>query len=192
MSERKVIAFEYDSASTGSDAAVSFGVIPGIWTPGEAVAPEAFGMSVQQMRDAIEEHNLPLVEVKVGASKVVSELDKGLNHLPTEARRLGDPGKPSDRVVETNRGPLPASGGSGNHPELLPMTAAMQARNTVLATGGTLEDAAAAAREAGGEWGDGIAEVTEAAAADAGEAAGHDEAPELTDAGDDDTEAGEQ
>lgn len=174
-----VVAFEYDNATTGSDAPVSFAVIPGLWTPGEAVLPGAFGMSVEQMRTAIKDYNLPLREVKVAEKDAVSEPDRGLNHLPVEDTLLRMPPKPSAAATETDAGPIPAPAPAGVHRPLLPLAAAMQAKNTVLANGGTLEEAAAAAREAGGEHGEGIAEVLDAAALDyarAAEAAAEDEA----------------
>jgi hypothetical protein len=163
----RVVAYEYDNATTGSEAPVSFGVVPGIWTPGEAMLPEAFGMTVEQMRDAIREYNLPLREVRVAEGKAVAEVDKGFNHLPVETGSVGAPAQASEARLETKEGPIPAPAPAGVHRPLLPLAAAMQARNTVLAEGGSLEAAAAAARAAGGEWGEGIAEAAEAAHRDA-------------------------
>lgn len=160
----KVTAFEYDNATTGSDAPVSFAVIPGIWTPGEAVLPSAFGMTLEQMREAVKEYGLPLKEVRVTEGKAVAELDRGLNHLATEDELLTAPPRPSDKVTETANGPIPAPAPGGAHPPLQPLAAAMEARNTVLSRGGSLEEAAQAARDAGGAWGEGLAEAAEAAA----------------------------
>lgn len=164
--QERELAFAYDNASTGSDAPVSFGVIPGLWTPGEAVKAEAFGMSIEQMRKAIRDYNLPLSEVKVAKGRAVETIDRGLNHLPTEDSLLSDPVRPSDAVIETTDGPIPAPAPAGVHKPLLPLAAAVQARNTVLSDGGSLEDAAAAARDAGGAWGDAVADATEEAARD--------------------------
>lgn len=162
----KVTAFEYDNATTGSEAPVSFGVIPGVWTPGEAVLPEAFGMTLQQMRDAVHEYNLPLKEVRVAPAKARAELDRGPNRMETEGSLITVPAKPSDAYVETKDGPIPAPAPEGVHKPLQPLAAAMQARNTVLSQGGSLEDAAKAARAIGGAAGEQIADLAETAAAD--------------------------
>lgn len=181
----KVTAFEYDNATTGSDAPVSFAVIPGIWTPGEAVLPSAFGMTLEQMREAVKEFNLPLKEVRVADGKAVAEIDRGINHLATEEQYLAAPAKPSDKVVATKDGPIPAPAPAGAQPPLQPLAAAMEARNTVLANGGTLEDAAKAARDAGGRYGEGVAEAAEAAAKalERGEAATDTTAAKAADTG---------
>lgn len=62
-----VTAFELDDTVAATPDGVTFGGgIPGIWREGEKYLPAALGMTVTELREAIKELNLPLVEVKVG------------------------------------------------------------------------------------------------------------------------------
>lgn len=52
-----------DSVAVADDGATIAG-FPGLWRPGVAVHPDAFGMGVAEFRDAVAALGLPLVEVK--------------------------------------------------------------------------------------------------------------------------------
>jgi hypothetical protein len=61
--------------------------VPGLWRPGEAVSPEAFGMGVGEFRDLVSSLSLPLVEVSVGDGKALTAFDRPLddpNRFPSE------------------------------------------------------------------------------------------------------------
>lgn len=161
MSKAKhVVAFEYDNAGTGAEHPVEFGVIPGVWEPGVPVLASAFGMTVGEVRDAIKEFALPLVEVHVAEGDALEELPHVGNRFESEQDHERLTPAPDNRVRLTRDGPIPAGPSGANHPPLQPLAAAMQARNTVLSRGGTLEDAASAAEAAGGDAGELLARMT--------------------------------
>lgn len=63
----KVTAFALDGSVVGDVDAhpFAFGGFPGLWQVGRPMLPSALGLTVTEMRDLIEQFNLPLVEVKV-------------------------------------------------------------------------------------------------------------------------------
>lgn len=80
----KVTAFVLDPEHVqASGDGMTVPPLPGLWTNDTPIHPEALGLTVSEMRDAIEALSLPLKEVKVAESKAVTSFAKPDYLLPS-------------------------------------------------------------------------------------------------------------
>jgi hypothetical protein len=89
--------------------------IPGLWKPGEAVSPAAFGMGVSEFETLVEQLQLPLVKVYVDEAEARTSFERPETHLASaplgireaapvedsvEADALDEPVEIGDAVVD--------------------------------------------------------------------------------------------
>jgi len=97
-----------ESVSVAAEGGTIAG-IPGLWAPGVAVHPDAFGMSVDDFRKLVEALDLPLVEV--AADGAIREYDRSgeAGRLHSEDVRVQLGAAPAPEAAPTPDAPAPAS-----------------------------------------------------------------------------------
>jgi hypothetical protein len=71
-SNETAFVIDEDRVAASADGTYFVG-LPGLWRPGEAVHPEALGLSLDEFRDVIKALDLPIKEVKVGEGRALRE-----------------------------------------------------------------------------------------------------------------------
>lgn len=66
-----------------------FAGLPGLWRPGVAVHPEAFGLSLEEFRDVVAALDLPIVETKVGEGTARRDFDDADGRLESAPSPVG-------------------------------------------------------------------------------------------------------
>lgn len=88
MSDKRssnVTAWVLDENITVAAEGATLAGVPGIWKPGVAVHPEAFGMTVTDFAQAVADLDLPLQKVTVPESEAVMAFEPGPNQLGSQA-----------------------------------------------------------------------------------------------------------
>jgi hypothetical protein len=79
----KVTAWMLDQSVAVADDGAHIPGIPGLWKPGEAVAPEAFGMGVQEFATIVDQLGLPLIKVSVAEGEARTAFERPDTQLPS-------------------------------------------------------------------------------------------------------------
>lgn len=99
-------AFVVDEERVGAAAdGTYFAGLPGLWRPGEAVHPEALGLTVEEMRDVVRELDLPVVEVKVPEDSALRSFRPADDRAESSPAPIGGAHVPSTDPAADVEGP---------------------------------------------------------------------------------------
>lgn len=97
---QNVTAFELDDTVAATEDGVTLAGIPGIWRLGETYLPDALGLTLKEMREAVATLGLPLREVKVGSGQAYDTFaPDDSNRFSSTAVIAGAGGQPVEEEI---------------------------------------------------------------------------------------------
>lgn len=86
-----VTAFVLSEEISAAEEGAQIAGLPGVWQYDRPVLPAALGMTLQDLRDLVDELDLPLAEVSVPKDEAYDDFPPPVNHFPSapEGSQIG-------------------------------------------------------------------------------------------------------